>query len=251
MIRNVTADLYQIGACVEGERGHEAVRVYVLQNEGHPIIIDCGSQLHRTEIMAELDEVLGGTAPTYVFLTHSELPHSGNLQQIVDRWPDIQVIISSMMIKYIELAPILPLDQILTVDPGTSLELAGRKLQFINALLKDQPATHWIYDVRTGTLFTGDAFGYYHSAGACEQFGDDAITDEGLRDYHRDTFRYLRWVVPEKINKAFDQMFAHYDMQVLAPTHGNAIQGDIAAHLDRMKKTLTTVSNEYRNGGRD
>ena len=193
MIRNVTADLYQIGACVEGERGHEAVRVYVLQNEGRPIIIDCGSQLHRAEIMAELDEVLGGAVPAYVFLTHSELPHSGNLQQIAERWPEIQVIVSNILIKYIEIAPILPLDQILTVVPGTTLELAGRELQFINALLRDQPGTQWIYDEQTGTLFTGDGFGYYHSAGACEQFGDEAITDEGLRDYLRDTFRFLRW----------------------------------------------------------
>ncbi len=219
MIRNVTADLYQIGACVEGERGHEAVRVYVLQNEGRPIILDCGSQLHRAEIIADLDEVLGGAAPAYVFLTHSELPHSGNLQQIVERWPEIQVLISSLLLKYIELAPIMPLDQITTVDPGTTLELAGRELRFVNALLKDQPGTQWIYDVRTATLFTGDGFGYYHSADACEQFDDEAITDEGLRDYHHDTFRFLRWVIPEKINKAFDEMFAHYDMQVLAPTH--------------------------------
>ena len=144
MIRNVTADLYQIGACVEGERGHEAVRVYVLQNEGHPIILDCGSQLHRAEIMADLDEVLGGAAPAYVFLTHSELPHSGNLQQIVERWPEIQVLISSLLLKYIELAPIMPLDQITAVDPGTTLEMAGRELRFVNALLKDQPGTQWI-----------------------------------------------------------------------------------------------------------
>ena len=105
--------------------------------------------------------------------------------------------------------------------------------------------------MRTATLFTGDGFGYYHSADACEQFDDEAITDEGLRDYHHDTFRFLRWVIPEKINKAFDEMFAHYDLQLLAPTHANAFQGDVAAHLVRMKKTLTAVSNEYRNGGGD
>ena len=249
MLRKITADLYQIGECVVGIDGHEAVRVYVLLNNGRPILIDCGSQLHRSEIMAELDTLLDGGAPENIFLTHSELPHSGNLQKIITKWPTIQVLVSSFMLKYIEIAPILPLEQITPVLPGTSLDVAGRKLVFINALLKDQPGTQWIYDPTTGALFTSDGFGYYHPATQCELFADEVaggVPAAHFRNYHRQVFRYLRWVVPEKLNVGLDNLFQSFDIRVVAPTHGNAIRAEIPEHLVRLKRTLTDINQEYK-----
>ena len=126
MLRNITADLYQIGECVSGEHGHEAVQVYVLMNNGHPILIDCGSHLYRSRLMQALENLLDGGSPAYIFLTHSELPHSGNLQIVADKWPDIRVFVSNVLLPYIELAPVLPLSQITTVSPGTVLDFDGR-----------------------------------------------------------------------------------------------------------------------------
>jgi len=252
MLRNITADLYQIGECVDGEHGHEAVRVYVLMNNGRPILIDCGSHLHRAEVMKELENLLTGNTPEYIFLTHSELPHSGNLHKIVSKWPDIKVIVSNIMLAYIEIAPVLPLDQIIPVTAGTTLELAGRTLQFVDALLKDQPGSQWIYDPTTGTLFTGDGFGYYHPAGACDVFSDereDGIPAEYFREFHRTAFRFLRWVIPQRLNDDLDKAFQQLDVKVVAPSHGNAIRGDIAIHLERLKETITNVCMDYRNGG--
>ena len=254
MNRNVIGDVYQIGECVQGDGKHEAVRVYVMLNEGNPILIDCGSQLHRTEIMSELDVLLDGMTPKYIFLTHSELPHSGNLRKIVERWPDIQVIVSIVLLKYIEIAPIMPLEQIVAIHPGTKRVFAGRELHFVNALLKDQPGSQWIYDPKTGTMFTGDGFGYYMPSGSDEAFSDEAGStfDPALfHDYHYDAFRFLRWTVPAKLNAAMDELFDLYDVDVLAPTHGNAFRGQIPTHVEQLKTTLTDISNAYRaKGGR-
>ena len=84
MIRNIVGDVYQIGEYVEGSYGYEAVLVYVIMNHQHPILIDCGSQLHRAGIMQEINSLLAGHTPEYIFLTHSELPHAGNLQQVAN-----------------------------------------------------------------------------------------------------------------------------------------------------------------------
>ena len=252
MLRNITADLYQIGECVDGEHGHEAVRVYVLVNNDRPILIDCGSHLHRTEVMNELENLLAGNTPEYIFLTHSELPHSGNLHKIASKWPDIKVIVSNIMLAYIEIAPVLPLGQITAVTAGTTLELAGRTLQFVDALLKDQPGSQWIYDPKTSALFTGDGFGYYHPADACEYFSDEkegGIPEEYFREFHRTAFRFLRWVIPERLNDDLDKAFRQLDVKVVAPSHGNAIRGDIPLHVERLKQTITSICMDYRNGG--
>lgn len=245
MLRNITLDLYQIGECVDGEHGHEAVRVYVLMNNGRPILIDCGSHLHRAEVMKELEDLLAGSTPEYIFLTHSELPHSGNLQKIAGKWPDIKVIVSNIMLAYIEIAPVLPLDQIMAVTPGTTLDLAGRTLQFVDALLKDQPGSQWIYDPKTGALFTGDGFGYYHPSDERE----GGIPEEYFREFHRNAFRFLRWVIPERLNDDLEKAFQQLDVKIVAPSHGNAIRGDIPAHVERLKQTITNICADYRNGG--
>ena len=252
MIRVVADDLYQIGECVDGRHGHEAVRFYVLTNEGRPILIDCGSQLYRSESMKQLDQVLNGSTPEYVFLTHSELPHSGNLESITSHWPHIHVMVSSILIPHIEIAPVLPLEQIVAASPGTTLRIAGREINFLDALLKDQPGSQWIYDPKTGTLFTGDGFGYYHPAEVCEQFSDEVeggILERWLTTYHRDAFRFLRWVNPKKLNDVLDELYQRRDVKTIAPIHGNAIRGDILEHVDRLKRAITAICMQHRKEG--
>ena len=252
MIRLVADDLYQIGECVDGSHGHEAVRLYVLMNDGRPILVDSGSHLHRSGLMSELDEVLQGSVPEYVFLTHSELPHSGNMEVITERWPSIKVIVSSIFLPYIELAPILPLEQIVTVSPGTTLELAGRDLTFLDALIKDQPGSQWIYDPRTSALFTADAFGYYHPADQCEPFSDEiegGVPVDSFRAYHKNAFRFLRWIIPERLSDVLDQLFLRRDVRIIAPIHGNAIRSETGEHLDKLKQALTAICLEYRKEG--
>lgn len=248
MIRHVTDDLYQIGEYVAGEYGYEAVHVYVLLNEGRPILIDCGSHIHREAIMRDMLEVLDGATPDYIFLTHSELPHSGNIQVVAELWPTIKVIVSNVMLPYIEVLPVLPLTQITAAVPGAAINYETRRLEFVDALLKDQPGSQWIYDSRTGTLFTGDGFGYYHPEADNGRFSDEiegGITQEQFQIYHYHTFRFLRWVKAARMNADIDKMFGRRDVRVIAPIHGSAIRTDVEAHKERVKAAIVAAVAAY------
>jgi flavorubredoxin len=114
---------------------------------------------------------------------------------------------------------------------------AGRSLEFVNAPLKDQPASQWIFDFETHTLFTADAFGYYHSPGECELFESDEGGDvrmDSLLEYHKVAFRYLRWVIPYPLNDAIDEIFKR-DVRIIAPVHGNPITTRIEEHVQMLK----------------
>lgn len=248
MIRHVTDDLYQIGEHVAGNYGREAVNVYVLLNDDHPILIDCGSHLHKGSIMAEMDEVLDGRVPEYIFLTHSELPHAGNIASVAQKWPGIKVIVSNVMLPYIEVLPVLPLSQISQVVPGHTVVCPPRTLHFVDALLKDQPGSQWVYDSRTQTLFTGDGFGYYTSDAQIDQFGDEiegGIATEQFAAYHKTAFHYLRWIKPNRFNADLDRMFANRPISVIAPIHGNAIRADVPTHVGRMKAAIEQICHSY------
>ncbi len=249
MIQHITDDLYQIGEHVQTEHGFEAVLTYVILNDGNPILIDCGSHIHRDSVMAQLNELLGEAIPEYLLLTHSELPHAGNIASVAEKWPNIKVIVSNVMLPYIEVLPVLPLKQITQVVPGTKIELKSRTVEFVDALLKDQPGSHWIHDSRTGTLFTGDGFGYMtDSAGSQTVINGSAneVSQTAFEVYHKIAFRFLRWIKPERIAEDLRKMFTKRNVQVIAPIHGNAITVNITGHLDRAIAALAAVNASYK-----
>lgn len=248
MIRHVKDDLYQIGEHVAGEYGREAVNVYLLLNDDKPILIDCGSHLHKRAIMADMETVLNGRSPEHIFLTHSELPHAGNIASVAEKWPGIRVSVSNVMLPYIELLPVLPLSQIEQVVPGFTVSYPTRTLSFVDALLKDQPGSQWVYDSRTETLFTGDGFGYYTSDEAIDRLSDEVdggISAEQFAAYHKTTFHYLRWVKPDLFNADLDRMFANRPITTIAPIHGNAIRSEVPLHVTRMKAAINQICADY------
>lgn len=252
MISHVGGDLYQVGSSVSaGNNHHEAVRVYLLKNQGRPILIDAGSHLHRAEFMAQIGDLLDGGEPECIFLSHSELPHSGNLQAIVERWPDITIIVSTIILPYTELQPVYRADKLVQVAPNEEREFAGRQLRFFDGVLKDQPGTQWIFDAQTGTLFSGDAFGYDLTSDILELFSDQIEGGIGtwrFAAYHRDAFKFLRWVDAEMLVSDLRRLLSSLDLRVIAPAHGNAIRGDIDRSVEAMLSALHDVA---RSGQRE
>lgn len=245
MLRHIVDDLYQVGESIVGEDGwHEAVRVYVLLNDGCPLLFDAGSHIHRSEIMTDLKELIGDIKPGYVFLTHTELPHTGNLNAILEAWPEVKLVVSSGILPHVELPWWIREDQVQYGYAGTNEIYGGRSISFSDGILKDQPGTHWMFDGQTGTLFTADAFGYLFPKSADEKFDDEL--DEGIpadwfKRYHESAFRFLPMVKGEKICTDIDKVFAKRDVKVLAPTHGNAMRGNVGAHVEKIKSSVAEI----------
>lgn len=245
MLRHVVDDLYQIGESVAGDDGwHEAVRVYVLLNDGCPLLFDSGSHIHRGQIMDELKELLGDTAPGYVFLTHTELPHTGNISAILKTWPEAKLVVSSAILPYCELPWWVKKEQVQFAHAGTEKAYGGRHISFLDGILKDQPGTHWMFDARTGALFTADAFGYFFLQADGLKFDDeldDGIPAEWLRRYHRNAFRFLPLVDRTKVVKDIAKVFGNRDVRVIAPTHGNAMRSNVAQCVERFNQAILEI----------
>jgi flavorubredoxin len=143
----------------------------------------------------------------------------------------------------------LPLAQITQVAAGTKMTIGSRSLEFVDALLKDQPGSQWIYDGRTQTLFSGDGFGYRRLPQHGNRFSDeipDGIQPGQFERYHRATFRFLRWIKPDRFNGDLDRLFQGRPIAIIAPIHGLAIRGDIDLHLFRLKSAITAICQSYQ-----
>ncbi|MGC6517663.1 MAG: MBL fold metallo-hydrolase [Candidatus Puniceispirillaceae bacterium] len=245
MLRHVSGDLYQIGESVAGHDGiHEAVRVYVLLNDGCPLIFDSGSHIHSGEIMSDLRQLLGDVPAAYVFLTHTELPHTGNLNVILKEWPEAKLVVSSGILPHVELPWWVREDQVSYGYAGTDEVYGGRRISFSDGILKDQPGTHWMFDRKTGTLFSADAFGYLFPKSADEAFDDeleDGIAPDWIKAYHESAFRFLPLAQGHKVADDIAKVFTVRDVRIIAPTHGNAIRGNIPDFTEKVITALKEI----------
>lgn len=245
MIRHVRDDLYQVGESVAGnDHWLEAVRVYVLLNDGCPLLFDAGSHIHRVSVISDLKELLGDTAPGYVFLTHTELPHTGNMSAIAKTWPDIKFVVSSAILPHVELPWWVTEEQVEYGYAGTNGIYGGRPIGFSDGILKDQPGTHWMFDAKTGALFTADAFGYFFPDSADHKFDDEiegGIPQEWFYHYHESAFKFLPLVPGDRVNADLQKVFAKRTVKVIAPTHGNAIRGDVPNHVKKVNQAISGI----------
>lgn len=178
MIVPVAPDVTWLAECFALEGRHKHVSAYLLGPPAEPVLVDTGAPAHGDAILAQLETATDGAGPAAVVLTHGDLPHTGNVGRIRDRWGDVPVYAATAAPEILGFAPSIH------CEIGSTRTVAGRRLRFVDPPLADIRATMWIHDQGTGALLTGDGLGHYHAPGHCGTF-DAPVTDEAIADYHR------------------------------------------------------------------
>lgn len=223
-----------INECYDLGGRHEHVSVYLLTDPDteRSVLVDTGSFVHREAIT----EQVGRAAPNgldALVLSHSDYPHSANVDQFAPEGSDVELVASSGAPR----AQGLPPDATRAHIGGT-LEVAGRELSFIDPPLADRSHTTWVYDQDTRGLFVADGFGSYHADGECAMTSRDfpgGIPADAIHNFHADTLTWLQYVDPEKLRLALEAIFEKYPPAYVAPIHGHPIlESDVEGYLDRL-----------------
>lgn len=243
MTIDLAADVQWINECYPHEERHEHVSVFLLANDGRPILIDSGSFYHRENIRERLTEATDGEGINAIILSHSDYPHAGNVSEFRDEWDDVELVASSGSPE------IQGLSDARRCTLGGSLSVLGREFSFIDPPLADRSHTTWIYDHDSGTLFTADGFGSYHEPDTCEYTsGDftDGIGADAIYEFHRHNLGWLRYVDPAKLQDALSEIFEAYDVSYVAPIHGHPIRGDdLDSYFERLIGAADRIASEY------
>ena len=239
----ITPTVEWINQCYDHEGNHEHVSLYLLYGPEGTVLVDSGSFYHRDEITAAVDEATDGDGPDVIVLSHSDYPHAANVSPLGGDTEDVELVASSAS----------PAQQGLPdarkCDIGGELTIEGRTFSFIDPPLADRSHTTWIYDHGDGVLFTADGFGNYHDPGQCDHLsGDfpDVTPADDIYEYHRDNLVWLRYVAPEKVEQKLETIFATFDVNAVAPIHGNPIEADdLDTYRDRLGDAMRRIASEY------
>lgn len=251
---------YWLGGCLsasaEGQEVHYHVSSYVVIGSGASILVDTGDPAHRDSVMAQLDHALGGRTLDYVFPTHPEIPHAGNLPVLLARYPDAVVVgdVRDYALHFPEYA-----DRLLAKSPGEALDLGGREFTFLPAYIRDLENTLWGYDSGSRIMFVSDGFSYIHDIpgpdeddepvhlpGQCRLMSSEMPAPPSVEQAAYGTGRALYWTKFVDVSSAFqgiEDTLERYPARLIGPAHGNVIDD-----VDSMFKTSLAAHRKVYEG---
>ena len=107
-----------------------------------------------------IGSVLGDRPLDYLIIHHMELDHSGEIENLLQRYPDVKIVGNIKTFKVL-CGYLGQLPNMVEVKDGDTLDLGHHRLKFIFTPWVHWPETMMTYDQTDGILFTGDAFGSF------------------------------------------------------------------------------------------
>ena len=135
---------------------------YVVLGSEKIALIEAAHARFLDVYFSHLDETLGDRIPDYLILNHTEPDHTGTVAALLDRYPNLQIVISrsgSLFLKNIVNRADL---NCRIVGDGDTLDLGGKTLRFISAPFLHWPDTMFTYCPEEKVVFTCDFLGSHY-----------------------------------------------------------------------------------------
>jgi flavorubredoxin len=196
-----------------------------------PIIVDTGSPRYRD---AWIGAVFGLVEPSdvkWVFLSHEDSDHTGNLAQVMTACPNATLVCSWASVERYSNAYDFPLERCRWLNHGERLPAADREIVAWRPPMYDSPTTRGVLDTTSRVYWAADCFASPVPGGA------GAAPLEDLRDFDRTewwngmmTFGllgispWLSLVDPTRYTASVNQL-RHMDISTIASAHSPVITG--------------------------
>lgn len=123
-----------------------------------PIIVDTGIPTLADRYLEDMWSLVDPTDVRWVFISHDDVDHVGNLEAVMAACPNATVITSWFMAERLGGLPFLPPWRMRWVDDGETFEANGRTYAAVRPPLYDSPTTRGLLDTSTGTYWASDCF---------------------------------------------------------------------------------------------
>ena len=210
-----------------------AYNSYVIIDE-KILIVEGIHEFYQKEWLANLDKALNGRKPDYILIQHMEPDHSGTLNILIKKYPNVKIVSSIKafnMMKNIYNEDYN--DKRIVVKEGDKLSLGKHVLQFIEAPMVHWPEVMFSYDLYTNYLFSCDAFGKF---GANDV--DEPWEDESRRFYFGILGKYEKQV-QSALNK-----ISKFKIKMILPSHGPILTQNIDHYLSLYDKWSKYIPEE-------
>jgi flavorubredoxin len=213
------------------------VNSYLIESE-EPVVVDTGMPVVRQEFLENLWSLIDPDRVRWVFLTHDDADHAGNLMEVMAAATNARLV--APFIGYARLETAYPMrpERMHIINPGEVLDVGDRKLAALRPPLFDSPATTALFDGKSEVLFSADSFGAF-----IPNLGED-VTDipegaymEGFGVFNRANHPWSAWADKAKIDAVLEDI-RRLNPQVIAGCHSPMARGRTESHLRALSNLI-------------
>jgi glyoxylase-like metal-dependent hydrolase (beta-lactamase superfamily II) len=134
-----------------------AINAFLLKSQ-QPVLIDTGLGGLRSDFIEKLGELIDPSELRWIWITHADADHVGNLGALLDIAPNARVVTTFLGMGKMGMQG-LPVERCYLLNPGESLDVGDRELRAVSPATFDAPETTALFDTSARTLFSADSFG--------------------------------------------------------------------------------------------
>ena len=138
--------------------GFLAVNAFVIKAR-EPVLVDTGMGIESEEFMKALESIIDPQDLKWVWLTHDDADHIGNLQKVLEAAPNARLAANSLAVLRTSTAWPVPMDRVHWLNFGDGIEVGDHELTAVRPPIFDNPTTIGIYDNKSEAFFSADFFG--------------------------------------------------------------------------------------------
>jgi flavorubredoxin len=151
-----------------------------------PVIVDTGMVTSRTAWFEDVFWLVAPDEVRWIFISHIDCDHSGNLAEALDRCPNATLVTSRGESFRTAAAFGIPFERMRMVDDGETFDAGDRTLRAIRPPVYDSPYTRGLFDHSTGVFYASDAFCAPMPANPVDWVSEmpAAMWAEGMAQFH-------------------------------------------------------------------
>lgn len=219
----VAQDTYVIPELVPGPPGAYVTLNSMVITGAEPVIVDTGNELSRYEWMEAAFSIVDPADVRWIFLSHDDHDHIGNLPAVLDACPQATLVTNWFTVERTMRAMTLPLDRMRWVNPGEAFDAGDRTFVAARPPIFDSPTTRGLYDSKTGVYWAVDSF-------ASLLPGHVTETDEVPDEMWRESFTFFAQMVSPWVSMTKPAEFIA-TVDAIARLRPNVIAGGHMARL--------------------
>ncbi len=203
-----------------------AYNSYLIKDE-KIAVMDSVDSRKTYEWLENLAAALDGKSPDYIVVQHVEPDHSGSLQVVCEKYPEMKVVGNAKTFQMLGQFFDFDLEgRKVVVKDGSELLLGEHTLTFYTAPMVHWPEVMMTYDTKDKILFAADAFGKF---GTLDAQDDEGWACEARRYYFNIVGKYGAQV------QSILKKLADREIKTICSLHGPVLSDDLGYYIDKYK----------------
>lgn len=235
----VAADTFVIRAAMASLGGVATNLNSMVIRAREPVIVDTGMVTSRKDWLADVFSLVEPQEVRWIFVTHDDSDHSGNLVEALERCPNATVVASRAGSFRTTACLGIPPGRIHMLDDGEALDVGDRILRAVRPPVYDSPYTRGLFDPKTGVYYASDAFCApmpLDLVDYVDQMPAEMWREGMVRFHHHSLCPWISMVDESRLRAEVDKL-ARLDIGVIVGAHSPAIRGaSVARAFEQLAK---------------